>query len=292
MGLNYYNVKSSQESNVIPINSEKNNINRTNPDLKDLSIWKKNIIARAEKMGFSTSSKKWQDPNFLKFMVDNNLIPDENTKQPPSKQLPKTYLDLFNAINELNNDTDKIKTFNKQNPQGNYIIVDKKSSTATVYSPDGKEIKSFEVGTGEEKGDNLNDGFGSLGKAHKTTPPGQYNFLGRGVTNPDYGYNIFEVGTKCNLSSTLQTMLSIHQVPESLKTERVHKFNDGNLDNNRMSFGCINLLEKDFLKLANLVKNKDTRLYILPEEKDNSLKLIQDSNGEPSFEQTKYHQID
>ena len=201
---------------------------------------------------------------------------------------------LIYDINNLKNDTAKIKTFNQRHPNGNYIILDKKTSTATVFTPEGKKMQSFEVGTGAEKGDNLTDGFGFSGKAHKTTPPGEYTFLkeNNAAYEPEYNNNIFYLGTNGNLSKNQGSQLAIHQVPEDLKKERVHKFNDGNLANNRMSFGCINLLQKSIEKLVTLVKGQGTKLYILPEEKDNSLNLTKESNGEISFEQTKYHQID
>ena len=201
---------------------------------------------------------------------------------------------LIYDIKNLKNDTAKIKTFNQRHPNGNYIILDKKTSTATVFTPEGKKMQSFEVGTGAEKGDNLTDGFGFSGKAHKTTPPGEYTFLkeNNAAYEPEYNNNIFYLGTNGNLSKNQGSQLAIHQVPEDLKKERVHKFNDGNLANNRMSVGCINLLQKSFEKLVTLVKGQGTKLYILPEEKDNSLNLTKESNGEISFEQTKYHQID
>ena len=215
-------------------------------------------------------------------------------KKTPAQEFDKPDKSSIYDINNLKTDTAKIKTFNQQHPNGNYIILNKKTSTATVFTPEGKTVQSFEVGTGEEKGDNLSDGFGFSGKAHKTTPPGEYTFLkeNNALIEPEYNNNIFYLGTNGNLSKKQDSQLAIHQVPTDLIKERVHKFNDGNLANNRMSFGCINLLQKSFEKLVTLVKGQGTRLYVLPEEKDNSLKLIQDKNGNPSFEQTKYHQTD
>ena len=52
---------------------------------------------------------------------------------------------LIYDINNLKNDTAKIKTFNQRHPNGNYIILDKKTSTATVFTPEGKKMQSFEA---------------------------------------------------------------------------------------------------------------------------------------------------
>lgn len=62
-----------------------------------------------------------------------------------------------------------------------------------------------------------------------------------------------------------------------------------------MSCGCINFKKNDFLKLVKDLKLVDLKnisakckIYILPEEKDNHLKLIQQKNGITRFIQIKY----
>lgn len=192
-------------------------------------------------------------------------------------------------INSLADNKTKVIEWNKQNkPTKNYILVDKKTCTATVYSPDGKALKSFEVGVGKEIGDGLNDGFGYSGKVHKRTTPGEYTIDIDHSEAEDYGKVSFSLGTKGNMFKKDPGFLALHKIPNSLVKERKHLFKDGNTSNNRMSYGCVNFLEEDFQELQKYV-GKGSKVYILPEEKDNSLQLIAQNNN-IEFVQTKYKQ--
>ena len=196
---------------------------------------------------------------------------------------------LRNRINAIPDNTAKIIEYNKLNHiKQNYILVDKKSCKATVYSPLGKPLKSFEVGLGKEIGDNFNDGFAYLGRAHKRTPAGEYtiNRQKPDDTN-EYGNILFSLGFKGNLSTKVKSIVALHQIPQSLTKERTSKFNDGILSNNRMSYGCVNFQTKDFAELTKFM-SKDFKIYILPEEQDNALKLALNKQGQLEFKQTKY----
>lgn len=192
-------------------------------------------------------------------------------------------------INSLADNKTKVIEWNKQNKTAkNYILVDKKTCTATVYSPDGKALKSFEIGVGKEVGDNLNDGFGISGKIHKTTPAGEYNIEIDHSEQEDYGKMRFSLGEKGNMSKNDDSVLALHKVPNSLVRERKHLFKDGNVANNRMSYGCVNFLEEDFQELQKYV-GKGSKVYILPEETDNKFQLAAKKDGKLEFQQTKYN---
>lgn len=196
---------------------------------------------------------------------------------------------LMKQINAIADNKAKIIEYNKLNHiKRNYILVDKKDCKATVYSPLGKPLKSFEVGLGKEIGDDLNDGFAYLGEAHKRTPAGEYSIITKKPKLKDeYGNVLFSLGSKGNLSTKVKSTVALHQIPTSLKKERIDKFNDGILSNNRMSYGCVNFKEKDFAELTNFM-GQGSKVYILPEEQNNSLKLALNKQGKLEFEQTKY----
>jgi len=187
-------------------------------------------------------------------------------------------------INKLSNDSAKVIEYNKLHPTTNYIIVNKQKSTATIYSPDGKTIKSIEVGTGQHVGDSLNDGYGRKGKANKTTPAGEFKLNARGGCG--YGKNIFKLGSNYMVPGS-GTTLALHIVPTHLEKQRLPLFGNGNVKDNRMSAGCINMKQKDFDMLTKDVL-LGAKVYILPEEKGNSLNLNANKKGELKFVQTKY----
>ena len=64
----------------------------------------------------------------------------------------------------------------------------------------------------------------------------------------------------------------MHPIPISRIKERVGKFNNKILSDNRTSHGCVNFQEKEFAELTKLM-SQGSKVYILPEEQDNSLKL-------------------
>lgn len=69
---------------------------------------------------------------------------------------------------------------------------------------------------------------------------------------------------------------------------RENVFNNKTLKDNRVSFGCVNFLVNSYDKMRSLVKGLKTKVYILPEEKGNSLHLENQKDGSYKFFQTKY----
>lgn len=93
---------------------------------------------------------------------------------------------------------------------------------------------------------------------------GQINILVlKGVQHPaDYKQN---------------TSIALHQVSNKMQ-KRLEQFKT--IDTRRsMSNGCINFKPQDFEKLKGRINESGTTVYILPEEKGNSLELVQLPNG-------------
>lgn len=191
-------------------------------------------------------------------------------------------------INSIDNDREKIITWQSlldaYNPQlgqrRNYAIVDKEAATITVYSPTGEPLKTLEIGTGQLTGDNYN-----AGAPVKRTPAGQFVIRKRYNPENDYDNNLFSLYQADRLTSP-ESNIAIHQVPNSLQY-RNRLFNNGTVDDNRMSYGCVNLLKEDFLELDDYL-GVGSDVYILPEENDNRLMLGRQEDGGLRFRQTKY----
>jgi len=197
----------------------------------------------------------------------------------------KTKQGEINDINRTRDDEYKVIKFNRLYPSGNYVILDKTKAKATIFKQNGDTIKSYEVGTGAEIGDELNNGYGKNGTSKQTTPAGEYNIKFRG--GGGYGKFIFNLGSEYSAPSS-KFAIALHIIPNWCKEERLAKLGNGSLEDNRMSAGCVNFKVEDFNELAQEVK-VGTKVYILPEEKDNHFVLGKQKNGKLRFVQDKYH---
>lgn len=195
-------------------------------------------------------------------------------------------------INSLSSDREKIIEYNKKNANSNYIIIDKSECSATVYDQNGKVLKKFEVGLGMDIGDKKAGGYncGVASKIRKYTAPGEYT-LGEqsGASDKKYGSNLFILeGDGVAKDSVNEQVAAIHQIPTQRLAQRKGLFKNGTISDNRMSFGCINMLSDDFDEMEKYIKGAGTKLYVLPEEKDNKLQLEAQIDGTLKFVQTKY----
>lgn len=204
-------------------------------------------------------------------------IPDDNEKH--------SLEDKVSVINLIEDDEQKIKEWAKISSKENYLIINKKDCSAAVYDKDSNETAKFEIGIGRDKGDDFNDTFGLTGKSRNTTPAGEFTLTKNIFNKAAYGDLTLSLGQKANKSKKSKKVVALHKVPK-FRQERLCKFDDGNLANNRMSHGCINFLEKDFKELTKYIKSG--KVYILPEEEGNKLMLIKNDKGEFEFVQTKY----
>jgi hypothetical protein len=197
------------------------------------------------------------------------------------------FKDKIAEINSMTCDKEKILEWARFNSTENYVIINKKDCSATIYNKYGDKIKSFEVGIGREIGDDYNDTLGKQGKAKNTTPAGEYTLIPNIFNKAAYGDMTLSLGNKANKDKTVKKMVALHKVPKFRQKDRLKKFYDGDLSNNRMSHGCINFIEKDFKELTEYI-HAGLKLYILPEESDNKLMLSKNNKGEFELHQTKY----
>lgn len=192
------------------------------------------------------------------------------------------------AADKLNmlDDTDLIRGYHRIYSQDNdckhYTIIDKKKKTLSVFNLPGELLFQREVLTGETPGDKRTifheeEYKKGLRLTNGKTAAGifyTYDFR----TSEDhefydfYNNNIMALVTekgsypgKLNSEGLYETVLSLHQVPKGYE-DRLPLFNNDRLDDNNVSNGCINLLEKDFIAYKEQFGKASCPFYVLPEE--------------------------
>lgn len=212
--------------------------------------------------------------------VDEYVLSEDNVEG-------DTLLDKVSQINLIQDDEQKIKEWAKFNSEENYVIINKKDCSAIVYDKEGEEIERFEIGIGKEIGDDFNDTKGLLGKPKNTTPAGEYTLIPNIFNKSAYGDLTLSLGAKANKAKDTKKVVALHKIPKFREKDRISKFYDGDLANNRMSHGCINFIEKDFNELRKYIHG-GLKTYVLPEEADNQLMLMKNDKDEFELTQTKY----
>ncbi|MBP3846955.1 L,D-transpeptidase [bacterium] len=208
----------------------------------------------------------------------------------------------YNAkINSMANDTQRIVEYNKTNYQGQYYgIVDKKSCQLKIYNKEGKVVQTFEVGVGKTKGDGISQNYLDVAEhttdawkaeSKRYTTAGEFTLdeVAKGARNYTSQGIPKIMSLKGDNYGVRGGQMSIHMIPNH-RPERKAKFGDGNADNNRMSYGCVNLREEDYDAMHKLLGEGD-KIYVLPEENGNKLQLNRQKDGTYKFEQV-YHKKD
>lgn len=205
-------------------------------------------------------------------------------------------------INNIKGSKNRIIEYNKKHAKGNYVIVDKQTCKATVYSKNGKALKSYEVLLGASKGDDLNTAFAKdpkLASAGRRTVPGEFSLSKRiglhgglrttgaksETMDPDIENREWAPGywgkRKFNGGSQ-----AIHGTADRENRDKL--YGDGNLANNRQSMGCINIPVEQLNEMEKVYGIKtSSKLYVLPETKGNELVLTKQKDGTVKFI-TKY----
>jgi len=212
-------------------------------------------------------------------------------------QFQKLLKDTFST---KYSDEQKIISFNTINQVyngncSNYIIVDKKNCQAKVYTPLGHLLYKTEVALGRNIGDKRSGGYMVPGaKLAAYTTPGEYIIAKEGSKNSKniklYGQRVLPlIGDHTQEAYKQSQSLALHRVPKTpMGKLRENVFNNKTLKDNRVSFGCVNFLTESYDKMRKLISGKGTKVYILPEEKGNSLHLERQKDGNYKFFQTKY----
>ena len=145
-----------------------------------------------------------------------------------------------------------------------YIIVDKPNASLLLFDAKGKALGQVPVLIGVAVGDDASPGIGSknlaeIGPAEKTTPAGR--FLAK------YG---LAAGKEKVLWVDYATSVALHPIPKgaSAKERRRQRMLSPTSDDNRITFGCINVPVAFYSKTVRpLFRKKGGYVYVLPDTK-------------------------
>jgi hypothetical protein len=145
-----------------------------------------------------------------------------------------------------------------------YIIVDKQNAALFLFDATGKSLGAAPVLIGVAVGDEATPGIGSknlaeIGPAEKTTPAGR--FLAR------FG---LAAGRQKVLWVDYATSVALHPIPTGYnpKERRRQRMLSSTPDDNRITFGCINVPTAFYTKSVRaLFRKKGGYVYVLPDTK-------------------------
>lgn len=145
-----------------------------------------------------------------------------------------------------------------------YIIIDKASASLFLFDRKGKPLGEVPVLIGVAAGDEASPGIGSkklaeIGPAEKTTPAGR--FLAK------YG---LAAGKQRVLWVDYATSVALHPIPKdaSARERRRQRMLSATPDDNRITFGCINVPMAFYSKTVRpLFQKKGGYVYVLPDTK-------------------------
>jgi hypothetical protein len=145
-----------------------------------------------------------------------------------------------------------------------YIVIDKNNAALFLFDAKGQPLGKVPVLIGVAVGDEATPGIGSknlaeIGPAEKTTPAGR--FLAR------YGR---AAGRQKVLWVDYATSVALHPIPTGYnpKERRRQRMASPTSDDNRITFGCINVPSTFYTKSVQpLFQKKGGYVYILPDTK-------------------------
>lgn len=145
-----------------------------------------------------------------------------------------------------------------------FVIVDKRDARVWVFGPDGKVLSSTPALLGAAVGDDSAPGIGDkplsqVKPEEKTTPAGRFIAEpGRNTHGEDIVWVSYDLA------------VSMHRVRPTVKSERrLERLASPTSDDNRISFGCINLPPRFYDGvLSPTVKKHGAVIYVLPETRN------------------------
>ena len=144
-----------------------------------------------------------------------------------------------------------------------YVIVDKKAARAYLFSAKGKALSDAPVLIGVALGDEATPGIGTkslseIGPAERTTPAGR--FLAK------FG---LAAGNHKVLWVDYATSVALHTIPVgNPKEKRRERMLSKTIEDNRITFGCINVPKVFYNKgVQPLFQKKGGYVYVLPDIK-------------------------
>ena len=231
-------------------------------------------------------------------IISENFSEEEEEKkvtEPKKRQSWKSLKQIQDEINNLPTNKERVIEYNKKfsKDRKNYVIVDKESCTATVYTYRGVVVKQFEVIIGREKGDKNLRNVGPREQRQNFTTPGiytaNYKGTGRDAYKRLYNDNILTLSNDALRERGVgsgETGVALHQIPNG-NTRRVKALKEEGVStqNNRMSDGCVNFLPEEFDEMMKHIDGVGTKVYILPEDDNNFMSV---KNGKLQFAQKNY----
>jgi len=143
-----------------------------------------------------------------------------------------------------------------------YIVIDKMSAAMFLFDAKGKQLAKAPVLLGIALGDDATPGIGSknlseIGPAEKTTPAGR--FLAK------YGV---AAGKQKVLWVDYATSVAIHTIPTGKpKEKRRERILSETSEDNRVTFGCINVPKATYAKIRQQFGKKGGYVYVMPDTK-------------------------
>ena len=143
-----------------------------------------------------------------------------------------------------------------------YIIVDKPAARAFLFDAQGKQLADAPVLIGKALGDDASPGIGTkplaeIGPAEKTTPAGR--FLAK-FGWADGGHQVLWVD--------YATSVALHTIPVGNKEHRTKRMLSSTIEDNRITFGCINVPKKFYYgSVRPLFGDQGGYVYVLPDTK-------------------------
>lgn len=208
------------------------------------SMWR---IAHNNGMDLETLQK-------LNPQIHNNLIHPEDKVIISKKKAAKAYNIKEEWAKEKILNKDNLTAIQSVKHDDNYVVVDKKNATLTVYDPDNNPIyTTHNISTGKSGNDYntityVNEkGHIISGKGNESTPAGITKITGVGEY---HGYPSFTRGR--------QTNGKYEDIASSLHF--------GSVDNKKASNGCVRVGGKELQDLSSLIGIK-TNVYTLPEKR-------------------------
>jgi hypothetical protein len=254
-------------------------------------------MSRKKEGSYSVSRYQGMDEGYLIARADGlkndrphfkykNQVYDSETGRnlsSPFRSLATTQDVKINKERRVNyqnfSDKETIVNFHLDHPQKDgcqyYAIIDKKNADVSVYNLSGTRVFHKEVLIGVKASDektkwteyNDRDHLGSY-----TTGAGAFK-VGEPKTgdyySKNYSNNILQIEG--------QSVFAIHQVPNNLG-KRYQSFGTGKPEDRRVSQGCVNMKQNDFISLKKWIR-PSCELYVLPEENNNKF-IVKDGRIE------------
>jgi len=151
----------------------------------------------------------------------------------------------------------------KDHQRHGFVIVDKKDARVYVFAPDGKLQESAPALLGSARGDHTVPGVGDkplsqVKPDEKTTPAGRF------VAEPGKNTNGEDI-----VWVDYDAAVSMHRIrPNVAADRRLERLATLSVDDNRISFGCINLPVTFYEEvLSPTVRKYGAIVYVLPEKR-------------------------